>query len=317
MDFKLKLYHDGKARDITASTGSIEWSDSLDSLGAEFSFACKKGPYVGDLAVLFYGKTEIFRGIILSVGFSDGQTREIKGRDFAWYLDKNEVAIQFKKISAKQAIEKLCDRYDVPIGSIAKMNTSIKKVYKGETAYDIIMNILSQVEEETGNKHRIEMRKGKLYVVKNSSIKVEPYYINEAGKKVISAEVCAISGSRSIEEMKNKIVVAGSGEDSLQIKATVKDSKSIKKYGLLTKVETQDNLNEAKARNIGKNKLKELDRIETSFTATMQGGVNTQSGRLIYFNRPEVGVKGWYLIRSCRHQITNGKHTITCEMEKP
>lgn len=317
MEFKLKLYHDGKAKDITASAGSVEWGDSLDSLGTDFSFTCRKGPYAGDHIVLFYGKTEIFRGIILDVGFSDGQTREIKGRDFAFYLDKNETAIQFKKISAKQAIEKLCDRYEVPIGSIAKMNTSIKKVYKGETAYDIIMDILSQVEEETGDKHRVEMRKGKLYVVKNSSIKVEPYYINEAGKKVISAEVCGISGTRSIEEMKNKIVVAGSGEDSLQIKATVKDSKSIKKYGLLTKVETQDNLNESKARNIGKNKLKALNRIETNFTAKMQGGVNTQSGRLIYFNRPEVGVKGWYLIRSCRHQITNGKHTLTCEMEKP
>jgi hypothetical protein len=225
--------------------------------------------------------------------------------------------IQFKKIAASQAIQKLCDRYSVPIGSIVAMNTLISQVYKDETVYDIIADILEQAEAETGQEYRMEMRGGKLYVIKQSYTKITPYYISEEGKKVYSADTAGITGTRSIEEMKNQIIVAGTGEDSLQIKATVKDSASIAKYGLLTLVETEDNLTEAKARNIGKTKLKQLNRIETSFTATMQGGITAQAGRLIEFNRPEIGLSGWYKINSCKHQITEGKHILTCEMVKP
>lgn len=313
---KLTCSHNGKTRDITSETGNLTWSDSEDALGVEFSFDCKKGIYCGDIVTLKSGKTEIFRGIITAVGFSDGKTRQVKGHDFAWYLNKSECIVQFKKIAADKAIKQLCSRYNVPIGSIASMKTSIKKIYKDQLVYDVILDILKQVRKETGHGYRVEMRKGKLYVVKKGSIKIEPYYTDAAGRKVLSYKTCSINGERSIEEMKNEIIVAGSGEKAKQIKAVVKSSASIKKYGLLSQVETGEKLTEAKARNTGKNKLKQLNKIETSFTAEMLGGITVQASRLIYFNRPEASIKGWYKVRSCTHSFSGNIHSVSCEMEK-
>lgn len=318
---KVKVIRNGRAENITEFAGNIMWSDNVDSLGMEFSFSRPHSFFdeqfkdrfsAGDTVVLSDDRTEILRGIITEAPI--GQDT-YKGYDYAWYLNKSETVIQFKKIAADAAIRKLCDRYGVPIGKIATMNTLISKVYKDQSPSDIIRDILKQAEGETAKKYRMEMRKGKFRIEESGAIKLKPTYVDETGKEVSCTKSAAISGTRSIEEMKNQMTVTGTGEDSLQIKATAKSSASIRKYGLLTEVETGDNLTEAKARNIAKKRLKELDKVKVEFTATMIGNSEVRSDRMLYFDRPEVGIKGWYRVKSCTHTISGGIHTMTCEME--
>lgn len=317
---KIKVIRSGKAEYITDFAGNLTWSDNVDSLGMEFSFSRPHSYFdeqfkdyfkVGDTVVLSDGD-EILRGIIVKAPIGDST---YTGYDYAWYLNKSETVIQFKKIAASKAITKLCDRYEVPIGSIAIMNTLISKVYKDRSPSDIIRDILSQVTAETGKKYRLEMRKGKLCIIESGAIKLKPTYVDDTGKEVSCTKSAKITGVRSIEEMKNKVIVAGTSEEYTQIKATAKSSASIKKYGLLTVVETADDLTEAKARNIAKNRLKELNKVTVTFTATMMGNSEVRSDRMLYFDRPEVGVKGWYKVKSCSHQVSGGIHTMTCEME--
>lgn len=317
---KIKVIRSGKAEYITDFAGNITWGDDADSLGMEFSFSRPHSYFdeqfkdyfeVGDTVVLSDGD-EILRGIIVKAPIG-GCT--YTGYDYAWYLNKSETVIQFKKISATKAIERLCGRYEVPIGFIAIMNTLISKVYKDKSPADIIRDILDQVKAETGKKYRMEMRKGKFYIAESGAIKLKPTYIDETGKEVSCTKSASITGTRTIEEMKNKVIVAGSSEDYAQIKATAKSSDSIKKYGLLTEVETADKLTEAKARNIAKNRLRELNKVSVMFTATMIGNSQVRSGRMLYFDRPEIGVKGWFMVRACSHQVSGGVHTMICEME--
>ncbi len=317
---KIKVIRNGKAENITDFAGSIAWSDDEDGLGMEFSFSRPHSYFdeqfkdyfeVGDTAVLSDGD-EILRGIIVKAPIGDST---YTGYDYAWYLNKSETVIQFKKIAASKAIEKLCDRYGVPIGSIATMNTLISKVYKDKSPADIIRDILDQVKAENGKKHRLEMRSGKLYIEESGTIKLKPTYRDETGAEISCTKTANITGTRSIEEMKNQVVVAGTDDKFTQIKATAKSSGSIKKYGLLTEVETADELTEAKARNIAKNRLQELNRVTVAFTAVMIGNSQVRSGRMLYFDRPEVGIKGWFKVKACSHQVSGGIHTMTCEME--
>ena len=321
-DYKVKAIRNGKANNITPKVGNLNWSDSVDSLGTEFSFDMPHSYWdkefkdvlsCGDIIVISHSSNEILRGVITETPINGDS---YKGYDFAFYLNKSECVVQFKRIAADEAIKQLCAKYNVPVGSVSKMPTAIKKVYKDQTVYDVIKDILEQVKQETGQDHRIEMIKGKLQITKSGSIKIKPTYIDELGKKVICTKSASINGSRSIEGMKNQVIVAGTDENKEQIKSIAISKKSVAKYGLLSEVQTFDDLNNAKAKNKAKTILKELNKVSTNFTAEMIGNDSVRSGRLLYFDRPEAKIKGWYKIKSVTHTVNNGIHTMSCEMER-
>lgn len=301
--------------------GSVSWSESEDSLGMEFSFSMPFSYFdeqfdtalkVGDIATFYMDKKRVLQGIITEVPLGGSDYR---GYDFAFYLNKSTTIMQFKKVSAREAITKLCERFNIPLGSIPKMATSINKLYKNETVSDIINDILKKVKQETDKKYKLQMDGGKLNIVESGTVKIQPTYEDDEGRGCYCSHAASISGSRSIENMKNSVIVAGNDDSSKQIKATAEDSDSIKKYGRLETVELDDDLTSAKARNKAKNILKQQNKVETSFTAEMPGSAEIRAGVRIYFNRPEARIKGWYKVKSCTHSFSNGIYRVSCEME--
>ena len=321
MEFKIVRVHNGAKETITKKVGSLSWTDSMDSLGVEFSFTFphsywdsqfKNKLQLGDLIIIKSGKKEITRGIITQTPINGDDYR---GYDYAFYLNKSEAIFQCKKIGASKAITQLLARYGVPIGEMPKLTTAINKLYKDVAVSEIIKSILSEVHDETGKSYRMEMTRGKVCIRRSGYIKIKPKYVDELGEKVSCTKACSVTGTRSIEDMRNQIIIAGTGDKKAQIKATVKDSKSIKKYGLLSQVETVEKTNQAKAKQKGKNLLKKLNKKTVSFTCEMPGSTIIRAGRKIYFNRPEAGIKGWYKVKSAKHNVTEGIYTVSLEME--
>lgn len=321
MEFKIVRVHNGAKETITKKVGSLSWTDSMDSLGVEFSFTFpysywdsqfKNKLQLGDLIIIKSGKKEITRGIITQTPINGD---DYKGYDYAFYLNKSEAIFQCKKIGASKAITQLLARYGVPIGEMPKLTTAISKLYKDVAVSEIIKSILSEVHDETGKSYRMEMTRGKFCIRRSGYIKIKPKYVDELGEKVSCTKACSVTGTRSIEDMRNQIIIAGTGDKKAQIKATVKDSKSIKKYGLLSQVETVEKTNQAKAKQKGKNLLKKLNKKTVSFTCEMPGSTIIRAGRKIYFNRPEAGIKGWYKVKSATHNVTEGIYTVSLEME--
>lgn len=321
MEFKIVRVHNGAKETITKKVGSLSWTDSMDSLGVEFSFTFpysywdsqfKNKLQLGDLIIIKSGKKEITRGIITQTPINGDDYR---GYDYAFYLNKSEAIFQCKKIGASKAITQLLARYGVPIGEMPKLTTAINKLYKDMAVSEIIKSILSEVHDETGKSYRMEMTRGKFCIRRSGYIKIKPKYVDELGEKVSCTKACSVTGTRSIEDMRNQIIIAGTGDKKAQIKATVKDSKSIKKYGLLSQVETAEKTNQAKAKQKGKNLLKKLNKKTVSFTCEMPGSTIIRAGRKIYFNRPEAGIKGWYKVKSATHNVTEGIYTVSLEME--
>lgn len=321
MKFKIVRVHNGAKETITKKVGSLSWTDSMDSLGVEFSFTFpysywdsqfKNKLQLGDLIIIKSGKKEITRGIITQTPINGDDYR---GYDYAFYLNKSEAIFQCKKIGASKAITQLLARYGVPIGEMPKLTTAINKLYKDVAVSEVIKSILSEVHDETGKSYRMEMTRGKFCIRRSGYIKIKPKYVDELGEKVSCTKACSVTGTRSIEDMRNQIVIAGTGDKKAQIKATVKDSKSIKKYGLLSQVETVEKTNQAKAKQKGKNLLKKLNKKTVSFTCEMPGSTIIRAGRKIYFNRPEAGIKGWYKVKSATHNVTEGIYTVSLEME--
>ena len=322
MDWKVIIRKpSGVKYDFGSRVSNISWSDSTDQLGAEFSFSKPFSKWdenydgrlidCGDLFLLYYKSDLVFQGVITEISLNG---TEFRGYDLAWYLNQSETIIQFKNIRADKAIKQLLNKFEVPIGSIAPMKTTIKKVYKDETIADIINDIVNKVEDETDNNYRIEMRKGKFYIINLKRIEIKPTYKDELGNSIPCVNSAQISGTKNIEELRNYVIYANTKDGSKGIKSIAKSQASINKYGLLSVVETQENLTAAKAKQRAKNRLKRLNKPAINFTCEMRGNYTIRPGRWIEFPRTDVGIKGWYKVKSCTHTINNGIYTVSLEM---
>lgn len=319
--FKIK-HHGGKWWDWTSRVGNVTWTESLDQLGAEFTFTIPFSKWdnrfnahkikCGDIFMIQKGSTTWNVGVITETPINGS---DYKGYDFSWYLNQSETIVQFKSIGADKAIRQLCKKYDVPIKSLSpSLKTAIKKVYKDQTVSEIIKDIIKKAEAETGNDYRLEMYRDKLRVIDLKTTHINPTFKDELGRKIPCVNTAEITGTKSIENMRNYIIYASSGDKKKGIKGIAKSQKSIKKYGLLTAVETKDKLTPAKAKQYAKNKLKKLNKVTISFSVHMRGAISIKAGRRIYFEKTGYNIKGWFKVTSVTHTINNGIHTVDMEM---
>lgn len=311
-------------KEITGLVADLSWKDSVDTLGMELSFnraysderyfpKVKIAP--GDKLLLLNNTSELFRGIVVEEGFGNRFDRDVKAFDYAFYLNKSEIIIQFNGVQGNTAIEQTCQKINAPVGGIAKIPIVVKGIHKDKTAAEVIKSVLEEATKQLGTRYRVEARQGKLYVEKHSNLVVNARY--QPASNLASFDVtksASISGSRSIAEMKNAILVSSSGENSVAIAASEKDGGSVAKFGLLQGVESLDDANMAQARNVARNKLKELNKVDENFTLDMMGNDLVRAGRVLFYEDEINQIKGNFLVKSCTHTLKNGVHTMSCEM---
>ena len=326
MAHKLILMKNGKRNDISQLIGNITRTSNIDTLGEELSFDCvyNDSRFFSNLDVIDIGDQVVLTNDDKIINYFVVVTSSVNGRtnktftcfDRAWYLNKNETIIQFKKASASQAIEKLLDKFSVK-HRIDKMTPLITKIYKDMVVSDIIRDILDQVQQETGKKYRLEMDKDVVVVANQANLLIKPTdrLSSNTNSFPIASTVNNPSRELSIQDMKNKVIVAADGDDNTKIYAEKSDTNSISKYGLLTEVVTVDSKNAAQARNIAANTLKDLNKISETISCDMLGNDDVRAGRLIDINEPITGIVGRYLIKSATHTINNGIHRVSVELE--
>lgn len=322
MSYKIILIkNNGSKKEITTISGSLSWKDSIDTLGREISFNVARRNdevVIGDKVAMFNGSLELFRGIIVDLG-TEKYIKSITAFDYAFYLNKSKIIIQYNKSRADNAIKTLCTRFKVPIGKISNIPTLITKIYKDDTVSDIIKDILDQVKNINGIKYSLEMREGKLYIDKYTDLIVKPIFKPAGSRYTIDVlkNIGGISKSESISDMKNSILISSGDEKSSRVVATAQDTKNIYKFGLLQDVESVDDKDIAKAKNIAKNKLKELNKIgEDISIGPLLGDDKVRAGRILELDNNIFGLKGKYLVKDCIHNYHNSFHTMNVTVEK-
>lgn len=307
--------------------GSLNWSDSVGTLGCKLSFSIARNKddkfmanydilEKGDKVIKLNNKEETFRGVITDVS-EDRYKLSVVALDYAFYLSKNKTIIQFNKISASNAIKKVCKKFNVNV-EIESISTIITKIYKTQTVSGIISDILKQVNEETGDNYFYEMYKDKLYIRKYGFESVYPEYKqfeNTEPFNVFDA-IGSVSKSGSIQDMKNSVLIVSNEEKSVSIKAKLKDDKSISNYGLLQEIITVDKKDKSKASNTCKNKLKELNKPKEEISLNILGSDVIKSGRVVEINVDTFNIKGNYLILSTNHSYSNSIHKCSIKVRK-
>lgn len=297
--------------------GSLSWSDSLDTIACEISF--KSLTKLDDGAKFLLTDSdanELFRGIITDCEEDKDKIFTYSGFDYGFYLNKNDVIIQFKDIRTDTAIKQLCAKVEIPAGEICPISAPVKKIYKGNTVSDIISELLETASKKTGDKYVMRCLNGKL-TIENSFRKIDPS-IQIAQNVLI--KVCDTAGSitykRSIQDLKNSVQLVDSQEKSTFVTASAKDNKNISKFGLLQHVETQDKDEKTSKNTIVQNLLKSLNKVKESISIEFLGSDDVKKGVFLTLDYAEYGLSGEYYIKSSNHTIENKLHKVSAEVIK-
>ncbi|WP_099192230.1 XkdQ/YqbQ family protein [Tepidibacter mesophilus] len=321
------IKNDGAKHNITSIVGNLKWEDSIETLGVRVDFSVVRNQEdkylvnydlveIGDKIIKYNNNIETFRGIITDVT-TNRYSKDITAFDYAFYLNKSKTIIQFYKSSANKSIEKICEKFGVKV-VVPNMATLITKIYKDNTVAEVISDILKQVKEEIGKKYFYEMVQDTLYIREQGFETIQATYqpaVNVQAFNVLDA-IGNITKTESIQEMKNSILVVSDEEKSTQIIASAKDNANIGKFGLLQDVMSVDKKDSAKANNIAKNKLKELNRIGEDITIDLLGNNKIKCGRLLDLNVTDYGVIGKYLIKTSQHTYQNSIHKCSITVKK-
>lgn len=304
---------------ITPLVGEISWRSSIEELGEQLNFNIifnddryfPDNPVdLGSIVRLINNGEEIFRGIVIDEQRNGRGIISYTCFDYAFYLNKSKEIYQFNGVSAKKAIETILGNFPVPIdiGKIAPMPTIIFKIYNDMIISDIIKDIIDIVEKERGNKYRLEMKQGRLYIEEQNNLVIEPTFkfADNIQPYEIARSISNPSRKRTIENMKNSVKIISDG----RVLYEARDNSLVNKYGLLQEVKSADGKNSAEARNMANNMLEELGKIFEENSVEMIGSDEVRAGRLIQIEEPLTGMSGKYLIKDVNHTLKNGIHRM-------
>ncbi|MBO7747348.1 hypothetical protein I8J29_24490 [Paenibacillus sp. MWE-103] len=326
MAHRLAVTRGGRLLDFTELAGNIAWSSHMDTLGEELSFSYAANDAAGfpsrtfiqegDVIALLNGHTLLRQYVVTGSEPTGRFGKNVTCYDFAWYLNKNETVIQFKKISVSSAIAKLCEKFGIK-HDIVSIKTLVTKIYKGDVVSEILTDLLDQAKQETGTAYYMEMNGDTLTVRSRAGLLIKPMIrLSDRSPLIpVSALISESSRSTSIEDMKNKVLVASEDEESVKVFAEAADSASVVRYGQLTQVVTLEGKNAAQARQIAKTALAEANRVHESCSLTLPGHDDIKAGRMMDFNEPITGIVGRYLITSASHSVAGGIHKVSVELE--
>lgn len=309
-----RLYINGKVLD---DFGSLSWSDDLETIANEISF--KSLTKLDDGAKFLLtdnNKKELFRGIITDIEEDKDKIFTYSGFDYGFYLNKNQVIIQFKNVRTDTAIKQLCAKVNIPVGNICSISPQVQKIYKGNAVSDIIKELLDTASKKTGQKYIMQCLNGTL-TINNTLGKIDP--VIKLAENVI-IKVCDTAGNitykRSIQELKNSVLLVDTKEKQTFVTASAKDSNNISKFGLLQQIETVDKDDKTSRQTIVNNLLNDLNKVKETIQIEFLGTNDIRKGVYLALDYPEYGLKGDYYIKNSSHTIENGMHRVNAEVIK-
>lgn len=299
--------------DFTDVCSEIQLRSNQSEISEHLSFKVK-GTQIseGDIIVLRKDSSDIFLGVVESVD-KDKNTKTVNCFDFGWYLNKNEEVYQFN-CTVSEAIHKICDDFQIRKGKIADINVKVKKVFTGVLS-DIIRQLLELATSNNSIEYISYMSQNGFNVELRSKTVV--YYNTKMfGSEINITELIANANlSRSISELKNAIKVVNQEENNVSVLAYEEDSESIKRFGLLQKIESLSNEEKNNAKNIATTNLKKLNKVSVLSNLELPGIIECRANKILEFHDEVIGIHGFYIVKICEHTITSSSHLMKLELE--
>lgn len=309
-DINLILYRDGKTYDISELVESIKWKGRkgsaarsvsislLDCKGAQSGIDVTKGHQL----IFSYKGKELFRGMIMSQQQSESFKIPITAYDNGIYLSNNKDTFVYENKTVHDIFIDVCKRFGVKYSDVAKTSYKIPELTKSKTtAWDAILDAISQDFKATGTKYYVNSSKGVLSLIKRRENILQ--WVLETGGNIMS-----YTYKKSIEDIKTRLKIL-SDED--KVYAVKKNTELEKKIGIFQDIEKKDDdLSEAKLQEHIKETLKEISTPEISLSVEALGIPDVISGVGVYVIIDELGIKRTFYVDEDTHTFKGGSHTM-------
>lgn len=296
---------------IEAATLSGETTQAARTL--EFTLACNpQDDYLPSIdiecgqTIYMYHKDdtteqekEVFRGIVF---YRERDTSSMVMRftayDYLIYLNKSKTTKKFKGILAENAVRQVCNELGVVPGDIASTGVYVDFIADSKSGMEIIKEAMGYAAATLGKKYIPIMREGVMDVIEKGRL-VEGYTADD------NINIEKTTYSESIEDVVNQVLIVDKDGNH---QGYVKNDEDIKKYSLLQDVykvdDKQNTQTQAKA-------LLKSKKNECSLSGI--GEILCKTGYAIIVQNEQL--KGKFYIKSDRHNITNGVHTMELQIE--
>lgn len=309
-DINLILYRDSKTYDISELVESIKWKGRkgsaarsvsislLDCKGAQSGIDVTKGHQL----IFSYKGKELFRGMIMSQQQSESFKMPITAYDNGIYLSNNKDTFVYENKTVHDIFIDVCKRFGIKYSDVAKTSYKIPELTKSKTtAWDAILDAISQDFKATGTKYYVNSSKGVLSLIKRRENILQ--WVLETGGNIMS-----YTYKKSIEDIKTRLKIL-SDED--KVYAVKKNTELEKKIGIFQDIEKKDDdLSEAKLQEHIKETLKEISTPEISLSVEALGIPDVISGVGVYVIIDELGIKRTFYVDEDSHTFKGGSHTM-------
>ena len=309
-DINLILYRDSKTYDISELVESIKWKGRkgsaarsvsislLDCKGAQSGIDVTKGHQL----IFSYKGEELFRGMIMSQQQSESFKMPITAYDNGIYLSNNKDTFVYENKTVHDIFIDVCKRFGIKYSDVAKTSYKIPELTKSKTtAWDAILDAISQDFKATGTKYYVNSSKGVLSLIKRRENILQ--WVLETGGNIMS-----YTYKKSIEDIKTRLKIL-SDED--KVYAVKKNTELEKKIGIFQDIEKKDDdLSEAKLQQHIKETLKEISTPEISLSVEALGIPDVISGVGVYVIIDELGIKRTFYVDEDIHTFKGGSHTM-------
>lgn len=309
-DITLILYKNGKAYDISELTESVKWKGRKGSAARSLDVSlvdcenAKSGIDVtrGDQLIFAFKGKELFRGMIMSQQQSDKLKMPVTAYDNGIYLANNKDTFQYENKTVHDIFIDVCKRFGIKYSDVAQTSYKIPELTKSKTtAWDAILDAISQDFKATGTKYYVHSSKGVLSLVKRRENILQ--WVLETGGNIISYNY-----KKSIENIKTRLKIL-SDEDTVY--AVKKNAELEKKIGIFQDIDKKDDdLSEAKLNQTIKETLKEISSPEISLTVEVPGIPDVISGVGVYVIIDELGIKRTFWVDEDSHTFKGSSHTM-------
>lgn len=329
MAYTITLYKDGQSADITDLVSNLSWSENMDTVGLSLNFTVPdiSDRYItrllitaGDVVTVNNDEGELIRAVVINVSRSYPK-RTVKASDYGFYLNKNDVVIQFTGQGVSECLKSLFSKVGVTVGTICDMPAEVEKVY-----IDNVKNIIDDlIEIQSGNdgkEYYYELRGKAIYVFQLTDEVLD--YTFKPAENVAAFDVTDKNAhsrgkyTHSIENLKNRVTAVVGSKTSGEMPSkqyTVFDDESISKYGLLAENYTVNSDDEDNIESVAENELKEKNTLKRTLTMDFIGYDSARPGRVMHIEDEYLGINGNYRIESANHKINGGIHTMTCTLK--
>lgn len=315
-DITLILYKNSKAYDISQLVESINWKGRKGSAARSISVSLLDhtdennigiDAARGDQLVFYYKNIELFRGIIMSQQQSSKHKMSITAYDNGIYLANNKDTFVYENKTLHDIFVDVCKRFGLKHSAV-DTSYQIPELTKSKTtAWDVIMDAISQDFKATGTKYFVSSSKGVLSLVKRKENMLQ--WALESGKNI-----SGYTYKKSIEKIKTRLKIY-TDEDT--VFAIRKNEALEKKIGIFQEIEKKDDdLSEAKLNQHIEETFKEISAPEISLRVETTGIPDVISGTGVYVLIDSLGIKRTFWVDEDSHTFKGGGHTMSLTLNK-